>query len=170
MIFFHVFLHLATQLKHKTYYLEVVILSAAIKLLSSNINNCKILIIWKFLSQRLQFTVFPSCLILRQSLSSWFGRTSAPGQTQTGLGQRVILLLPQAVLPGSDAGSDVVNQHQISSFKTVRPRIPCGTRCMGHVVRSWFAVCSMAPHSKFGKKARPHLCMDEWNRPTPVRR
>ena len=104
------------------------------------------------------------------SLSLWFGRTSAPGQTQTGLGQRVILLLPQAVLPGSDAGSDVVNQHQISSFKTVRPRIPCGTRCMGHVVRSWFAVCSMAPHSKFGKKARPHLCMDEWNRPTPVRR
>ena len=32
------------------------------------------------------------------------------------------------------------------------------------------AVCSEAPHSQFGEGARPHLCMDEWNRPTPVRR
>ena len=31
-------------------------------------------------------------------------------------------------------------------------------------------VCSEAPHSQFGEGARPHLCMDEWNRPTPVRR
>ena len=32
------------------------------------------------------------------------------------------------------------------------------------------AVCSKAPHSQFGEGARPHLCMDEWNRPIPVRR
>ena len=32
------------------------------------------------------------------------------------------------------------------------------------------AVCSEAPHSRLGEGARPHLCMDEWNRPTPVRR
>ena len=33
-------------------------------------------------------------------------------------------------------------------------------------------VCGLlrAPHSQFGEGARPHLCMDEWNRPTPVRR
>ena len=41
---------------------------------------------------------------------------------------------------------------------------------MGHIVSTWSAVCSEAPHSQFGEGARPHLCMDEWNRPTPVRR
>ena len=43
-------------------------------------------------------------------------------------------------------------------------------RCIGHAVRTWFAVCSEAPHSQFGEGARPHLCIYEWNRPTPVRR
>ena len=30
------------------------------------------------------------------------------------------------------------------------------------------AVCSAALHSQFGEEARLHLCMDEWNCPTPV--
>ena len=34
----------------------------------------------------------------------------------------------------------------------------------------WSAVCLLAPHSHFAEKARPHLCMDEPKRPTPVRR
>ena len=65
-----------------------------------------------------------------------------------------------------------LSQHRVSSSKTVRPRAPCGARCtsIGHAVSTWSAVCSEAPHSQFGKGARPHLCMDEWNRPTPVRR
>ena len=63
-----------------------------------------------------------------------------------------------------------LSQHRVSSSKTVRPRAPCGARCIGHAVRTWSAVCSEAPHSQFGEGARPHLCMDEWNRPTPVRR
>ena len=63
----------------------------------------------------------------------------------------------------------LLSQHRVSSSKTVRPRAPCGARCMGHAVSTWSAVCSEAPHSQFGE-ARPHLCMDEWNRPTPVRR
>ena len=63
-----------------------------------------------------------------------------------------------------------LSQHRVSSSKTVRPRAPCGARCTGHAVRTWSAVCSEAPHSQFGEGARPHLCMDEWNRPTPVRR
>ena len=64
----------------------------------------------------------------------------------------------------------LLNQHRVSSSKTVRPRAPCGARCIGHAVSTWSAVCSKAPHSQFGERARPHLCMDEWNRPTPVRR
>ena len=28
----------------------------------------------------------------------------------------------------------------------------------------------LAPQSQFGEGARSHCCMDEWNRPTPVRR
>ena len=64
----------------------------------------------------------------------------------------------------------LLSQHRVSSSKTVRPRAPCGARCIGHAVSTWFAVCSEAPHSQFGEGARPLLCMDEWNRSTPVRR
>ena len=63
-----------------------------------------------------------------------------------------------------------LSQHRVSSSKTVRPRSPCGARCIGHAIRTWSAVCLEAPHSQFGEGARPHLCMDEWNRQTPVRR
>ena len=86
-------------------------------------------------------------------------------------GRGFILLLPQvAVLLGSDAGSDTAKQHRVLSSKTVRPRAPCGARCIGHAIRAWSAVCSTAPHLQFGEGARPHLCIDEWNRSTPVRR
>ena len=64
----------------------------------------------------------------------------------------------------------LLSQHRVSSSKTVRPRAPCGARCIRHAVRTWSAVCSEAPHSQFGEVARPHLCMDEWNCPTSVRR
>ena len=64
----------------------------------------------------------------------------------------------------------LLSQHRVSSSKTVRSRAPYGARCIGHAVRTWSAVCSEAPHSQFGEGARPHLCMDEWNRPTPVHR
>ena len=64
----------------------------------------------------------------------------------------------------------LLSQHRVSSSKTVRPRAPCGARCIGHAVSTWSAVCSEAPHLQFGEGARSHLCMDEWNRPTPVRR
>ena len=63
-----------------------------------------------------------------------------------------------------------LSQHRVSSSKTVRPRAPCGARCIGHAVGTWSAICSEAPHSQFGEGARPHLCMNEWNRPTSVRR
>ena len=61
-----------------------------------------------------------------------------------------------------------LSQHRVSSSKIVRPRAPCGARCIGHAVSTWSAVCSEAPHSQFSEGARPHLCMDEWNRPTYV--
>ena len=64
----------------------------------------------------------------------------------------------------------VLSQHRILSSKTVRPRAPCGAQCMGHVIKTWSAVCLEAPNSQFCEGAKPHLCMDEWNRPTPVRR
>ena len=62
----------------------------------------------------------------------------------------------------------LLSQHRVSSSKTVRPRAPCGARCIGQAVSTWSVVCSEAPHSQFSEGARPHLCMDEWNRPTPV--
>ena len=95
-------------------------------------------------------------------MASSFRKAPTPDQTRTGLRPRVYLLLPQApVLPKSDAGSDGVNQHQVSSSKTVRPLAPYGARCMGHTIRTWSVVCSEAPHAQFGEGARPHLCMDQ---------
>ena len=41
---------------------------------------------------------------------------------------------------------------------------------MGHVKIMWSAVCSLARHLHFAEEVRPHLCMDELKRPTPVRR
>ena len=64
----------------------------------------------------------------------------------------------------------LLSQYRVSSSKTVRPRTPCGARCIGHTVRTWSAVCSEAPHSQFGEGARTHLFIDKWNRPTPVHR
>ena len=63
-----------------------------------------------------------------------------------------------------------LSQHQVSSSKTVRPHAPCGARCIRHAVSTWSAVCSEVPHSQFGEGARPYLCMDKWNHPTPVHR
>ena len=62
------------------------------------------------------------------------------------------------------------SQHRVSSSKTVRPRAPFIARCIGHAVSTWSAVFSEAPHSQFGEEAKLHLCMDEWNRPIPVRK
>ena len=62
----------------------------------------------------------------------------------------------------------LLSQHRVLSSKTVRLRAPCGARCIGHAVSTWSGVCSEAPHSQFGEGAKPHLCMDEWTRPTPV--
>ena len=45
----------------------------------------------------------------------------------------------------------VLSQHQVLSFKTVKPRAPYVARCIGHANRTWFAVCSMTPHWQFGK-------------------
>ena len=64
----------------------------------------------------------------------------------------------------------LLSQHRVSSSKTVTPHAPCGARCIEHAIRIWSAVCSEAPHSQFGEGARPYLCINEWNRPTPVHR
>ena len=64
----------------------------------------------------------------------------------------------------------MLSQHRVLSSQIVRPRAPCGARCIGHAIRTWSVVCSEALHLNFGKGAIPYLCMDEWNRPTPVRR
>ena len=83
-------------------------------------------------------------------------------------GRRFIFLLPQvAVLPGSDAGSDDVET--ASSFVIQSCQTSCSLRFLMYGKR-WSAVCSAAPHSQFRERARLHLCMDDWNRPTPVRR
>ena len=63
-----------------------------------------------------------------------------------------------------------LSQHLVSSSKSVRPIIPQGTRCVAHVKKTLSAVFSLLPHLHFAEEAKPHLCMDEPKRPTPVRR
>ena len=81
-------------------------------------------------------------------------------------GRAFIVLLPQAaVLPGSDAGSDVVKP--ASSFVIQNRQTSCSMwwpmyGAVGHAIRMWSAVCSEASHSQFGEGTRPHLCIDEW--------
>ena len=105
------------------------------------------------------------------SSSSSFEGYSLQVRHKQDWGRRFILLLPQtAALLESDAGSDVIKPASSFVIKTVRPRAPCDARCIGHAVSTWSAVCSEASHSQFGEGARPYLCMDEWNRPTPARR
>ena len=70
----------------------------------------------------------------------------------------------------------VLSQHRVSSFKIVTPRALCGARCIEHAVSTWSAVCSEAPYSQFDEGAIPYWAipfvysMDEWNRPTSIRR
>ena len=86
-------------------------------------------------------------------------------------GREFILLLPRLLYCLNQMLEVMLlSQHRVSSSKTVRSRAPRGGRCIRHAVKTWSAVCSEALHSQFGEGARPHLCMDEWNRSTPVRR
>ena len=64
----------------------------------------------------------------------------------------------------------LLSQHRFRHAKSVSPRAPCDSQCMGYAIGMWSAICSEMSHSLFGEGARPHFCMDEWNRPTPVRR
>ena len=84
-----------------------------------------------------------------------------------------ILLLPRLLhCPDIDQvlAMTVISQHWISSSKAISLCAPCGARCIRHAIKSWSLVFSRAPHSQFGEEARPHFCMDAWNRPASVRR
>ena len=70
--------------------------------------------------------------------------------------------------PNQMLAAMVMSQHQFLSAKTVRPCAPRDVQCMKYVNRAWYVVCLIAPHWQFNKGARLHLCMDKWNRPTPV--
>ena len=86
-------------------------------------------------------------------------------------GRGFILLLPQIVaLPELDAGNDVIKPASSFVIQNCQPHAPCGARCIGHAVSTWSAVFSAALHLQLGEEVRPHLCMDKWNCPTPVRR
>ena len=61
-----------------------------------------------------------------------------------------------------------LSQLLVSLSKTVRPIIPLGARCVGHVKIMWSAVCSLVSHLPFVEKARLHLCMDKSKRTMPV--
>ena len=126
------------------------------------------------LDAKIYCLTFNCCLL--SLASSWASSSSFEGyplqvRHKQDWGRGFILLRPRLLHCLNQMLAVMsLSQDRVSSSKTVRPRAPCGARCIGHAVSTWSAVCSEAPHSQFGEGARPHLCMDEWNRPIPVRR
>ena len=102
----------------------------------------------------------------------WQGILYDPGQRQEKNGAESLSFCHPSLLCWLDQMLVVMelSLHLVSSSKTVRPIIPRGARFVGDVEIMWSAVCSLAPDSHFTEKARPHLCMDEPKRPTPVRK
>ena len=83
-------------------------------------------------------------------------------QTQTGLGLRVY--------PFTTSGCCTVwircwQWCYKASIRFHHPKLSHlmlhGSQCIGHAVRTWFAVCSEVPHLQFDEGARPHLFMDK---------
>ena len=113
-------------------------------------------------------------LVLQKFLyvaSSSFERTPTPGQTKkTGAEGLFFCHLRLLYCPDQMLVVMVLRQHEVLSSKAVRLRVPCDACCIGQAIRTRSAVYSEAPHSQSGERARPHLCMDEWIRPTSVRR
>ena len=134
--------------------------------------QCHKVMIWAIINKIKQnWHLLPNVFGWYSSSLLSFEEVGTPGQTKTGMGPRVYPFIPQtAVLPESDAGSAVIKP--ASSFVIQNRQTSCSMwcRCTGHAVSTWSAVCSDAPHSQLDEGAKPHLCMDEWNRPTPVRR
>ena len=66
----------------------------------------------------------------------------------------------------------LLSQHRVSSSKTVRPRAPCGARCIGHAVIHDLRFAQRR-HTRNSVKERDPICA--WTNgiahcPTPVRR
>ena len=100
----------------------------------------------------------------------WRGIHSKSDTNRTGV-EGLSFYYPRLLyFPNQMLAMMLLTQHRVSSSKTVRPRAPCNDRYMWYAIRTWSAVCSAVPLSQFGEGARPHFCMDEWNRPTPIRR
>ena len=102
--------------------------------------------------------ILPSTYVRRRRLKGIHSRSDINRTGAEGLSfyyPRLLHFLDQMLAVMS------LSQHRVSSSKTVRPRAPCGARCIGHAVSTWSAVCSEAPHSQFSEEARPHLCMDD---------
>ena len=52
-----------------------------------------------------------------------------------------------------------LSQHRVSSSKTVRPRAPCGTRCIGHAVSSLHGLrFAQRRHTRNSVKERDPIC------------
>ena len=100
----------------------------------------------------------------------WKGIHSRSGTNRTGASSLSFYYLRLLYCPDQMLAEILLSQHRVSSSKTVRLCAPCGARYMGHTIRTWSAVCLEASHSQFGEGARPQLCMDKRNLPTPVRR
>jgi len=58
----------------------------------------------------------------------------------------------------------------VSSSRAAKPSVPFGGWYRGQEASMLSAVCSSAPHLQLAESTKPHLCIVEWNSPTPVRR
>ena len=82
-----------------------------------------------------------------------------------------MLLLPRLLYcPDQMLFVIVLTQHQILSSKILNLVLHIVPNVWNTIIRTWSAVCLGELHSQCSEQARPRLCMDESNCPTPVRR
>ena len=91
-------------------------------------------------------------------LDVWQG-INDPGQTQQKDGHRGLSFCHPNLLCRLDQMLTVMelSQHLVSSLKTVKPIIPRGTRCMGHLKIMCSTVCLPAP-TRISLKGRDTIC------------
>ena len=100
----------------------------------------------------------------------WVGFFSSLFPQVRGRGAILLPPRPGRVHPGYISGHTFSSHVTVSSSTDIRPWIPFGAWYIGHSRITWSAVCSSAPHSQLALEAKPHLCINERNLPTPVRR
>ena len=89
--------------------------------------------------------------IHRRRRRFWKGIHSGSDTSRTGA-EGLFFYYPRMLYCPDPILAVMLSQHWVSSSKALRPRAPCGARCVGHVIRTCTTVCLGTPHPRFGER------------------